>query len=95
MNGITTERTTIRATPGGDVVGTIPAQTQITFTPQLGSWLLLSSAGGVARTGYVNARSVKMEPTPPPPPPDTPPTGTTVTNIIKVYSDGSILVIPQ
>ena len=94
MTGTTIERTTIRATPGGDVVGTIPAQTQITFTPQLGSWLLLSSAGGVARTGYVNARSVKMEPTPPPPP-DTPPAGKTITNVITVYNDGSVSIAPQ
>jgi hypothetical protein len=95
MNGTTIERTIIRDAPGGDPIGSIPPQTQITFTQQ-GTWLLLSSAGGAARTGYVNARSVKFEQTPPPPPPpDTPPAGTTVTNIIKVYSDGSILVIPQ
>ena len=94
MNGTTIERTTIRATPGGDVVGTIPAQTQITFT-QEGMWLLLSSAGGAARTGYVNARSVKIEQTPPPPPPDTPPAGKTITNVITVYNDGSVSIAPQ
>lgn len=76
MTGTTIERTIVRSAPSGDAIATIPAQTQITFTQQPGSWLLLSSAGGVARSGYVNARSVKIEQAPPPPPPpDTPPTG--------------------
>ncbi len=95
MNGTTIERTIVRSAPSGDAIATIPAQTPITFTQQSGSWLLLSSAGGVARSGYVNARSVKIEQTPPPPPPDTPPAGKTITNIISVYDDGSVSIAPQ
>ena len=94
MNGTTIERTNVRDAPDGAVIGSLKAGDKITFAQQ-GTWLLLSSVNGAARTGYVNARSVRMEPTPPPPPPDTPPAGKTVTNIIKVYSDGSILVVPQ
>ena len=94
MNGTTIERTSIRATPGGDVLGNIPANIAITFTPDIGGWLRLSSVDGVARLGYVNTRSVKVLDTVTPPP-VTPPTGKRITNIIDVYSDGSINVKPQ
>ena len=93
MNGTTTERTNVRDAPDGAVIGSLKAGDKITFSQQ-GTWLLLSSVNGAARTGYVNARSVKMEPTPPPPP-DTPPTGKTITNVITVYNDGSVSIAPQ
>ena len=94
MNGTTTERTNVRDAPDGAVIGSLKAGDKITFSQQ-GTWLLLSSVNGAARTGYVNARSVKMEPTPPPPPPDTPPAGKTITNVITVYNDGSVSIAPQ
>ena len=92
MNGTTIERTTIRSTPGGDVVRTLPAGAKVEFTLGIGSWHKVISAEGVARSGYINARSVKVDVYTPPPPVPTP---KTVTNIITVYDDGSILVAPQ
>ena len=91
MNGITTERTTIRATPGGDVVRTLAAGTKIDFTLDIGSWYKVNSVEGVAQAGYINGRSIKVDVFTPPPPVVT----KTVTNIITVYDDGSILVAPQ
>lgn len=91
MTGTTTERTTIRATPGGDVVRTLAAGTKIDFTLDIGSWYKVNSVEGVAQAGYVNARSIKIDTVAPPPPVVT----KTVTNIITVYDDGSILVTPK
>lgn len=92
MTGTTTETTTIRATPGGDVIRTLKAGTKINFNIDIGSWYKVTSVEGVAQAGYINARSVKVDPATPPPPP---PAGKVVTNIITVYDDGSILVAPQ
>jgi hypothetical protein len=64
MNGETTERTSIRSTPGGVVTGILQAGTIIAFT-QEGNWAKL----GGSRTGYVNMRSVRIIAEPPPPPP--------------------------
>ena len=95
MNGTTIERTNIRDAPDGAVIGSLKAGDKITFAQQ-GTWLLLSSVNGVPRTGYVNARSVRIVQTVPPPPPPPPPSPTkAVTNIITVFEDGSILVTPQ
>lgn len=96
MNGTTIERTVIRPTPSGDPIGNIAANTKIVVDVDLGSWLRLVSVNGVPRTGYVNARSVRIVQTVPPPPPPPPPSPTkAVTNIITVFEDGSILVTPQ
>jgi hypothetical protein len=93
MNGTTIETATIRATPGGDVIRTVKANTKLDITLDIGSWYKVNSVDDVAQAGYINGRSVKITITPPPPPP--PPTGKVVTNIITVYDDGSILVTPQ
>lgn len=93
MTGTTTETTTIRATPGGDVIRTLKANTKINFNIDIGSWYKVVSVEGVAQAGYINARSVKVDVYTPPPPP--PPAGKVVTNIITVYDDGSILVTPK
>jgi len=91
MIGTTTERTTIRATPGGDVVRTLATGTKIDFNTDIGSWYKVNSVEGTAQAGYINARSVKVDVYTPPPPVVT----KTVTNIITVYDDGSILVTPK
>ena len=91
MNGTTIERTTIRATPGGNVVRTLAAGTKIDFNTDIGSWYKVNSVEGAAQAGYINARSVKVTVYTPPPPVAT----KVVTNIITVYDDGSILVTPQ
>lgn len=91
MTGITTERTTIRATPGGDVVRTLASGTKIDFTLDIGSWYKVNSVEGTAQSGYINARSVKVDVIAPPPPVAT----KVITNIITVYDDGSILVTPK
>lgn len=91
MNGTTIETTTIRSTPGGDVVRTVKANTKLDITLDIGNWYKVNSVDGVAQAGYINGRSVKITITPPPPPVLT----KTVTNIITVYNDGSILVTPQ
>lgn len=91
MIGITIERATIRATPGGDVVRTLAAGTKLDFTFDLGSWYKVNSVEGTAQAGYVNARSIKIDTVAPPPPVAT----KIVTNIITVYDDGSILVTPK
>ena len=93
MTGTTTERTSIRATPGGEVVRQLAAGTKIDFNIDIGSWYKVNSVDGKAQAGYINARSVKVDVFIPPPPP--PPAGKVVTNIITVYDDGSILVAPQ
>ncbi len=94
-SGKTLERTSIRAAPGGDAIGNIPAGAELTFSVELGGWLKLSSVYNVARSGYVNARSVRIDTVIVEPPPVEPPAGKRVTNIINVFSDGSINVIPQ
>ena len=92
MDGTTIETATIRATPGGDVIRTVKANTKLDITLDIGSWYKVNSVDDVAQAGYINGRSVKITITPPPPPV---PTTKTVTNIITVYDDGSILVAPQ
>lgn len=93
MNGITLERTSIRATPGGEQIRSIPIGTRITFDIDIGSWYKVLAVDGFAQAGYVNARSVRVDTVVTPPPP--PPTGKHITNIIDVYSDGTINVKPQ
>ena len=96
MNGVTIDRTPIRSTPGGDIVRSIPGGTPVTFTAELGSWLHVYSVDGQPQGGYINAKSVKVTgDVVVTPPPVTPPTGKRVTNIIDVYSDGTINVKPQ
>ena len=92
MNGTTIETATIRATPGGDVIRTVKANTKLDITLDIGNWYKVNSVDGVAQAGYINGRSVKITITTPPPPPVL---TKTVTNIITVYNDGSILVTPQ
>ncbi len=91
MNATTIETTTIRVTPGGEVVRTVKANTKIDITLDIGNWYKVNSVEGGAQAGYINGRSVKITIAPPPPPVLT----KTVTNIITVYDDGSILVTPQ
>ena len=67
MTGTTTERTTIRATPGGDVVRTLAAGTKLDFTLDIVSWYKVNSVEGTAQAGYINARSVKVDVFTPPP----------------------------
>ena len=92
MTGTNVEKKPIRATTGGNVVRTLQAGAKVEFTLDIGSWYKVISAEGVARSGYITARSVKVDVYTPPPPV---PTTKTVTNIITVYDDGSILVTPQ
>lgn len=91
MNATTIETTTIRVTPGGDVVRTVKANTKLDITLDIGNWYRVNSVEGIAQAGYINGRSVKVDVYTPPPPVNT----KVVTNIITVYDDGSILVTPQ
>lgn len=72
MNGVTIERTSIRATPGGDVIETIGAGANLVFDATIGNWYRMVSLNGVAQGGYINSRSVKVV-TVVTPPPDVPP----------------------
>ena len=55
MIGITTERTNVRNSIGGDVIRYIPARTTISFV-RSGKWGILTKA----RSGYVNMQSVQI-----------------------------------
>lgn len=93
--GITIERTSIRSTPNGDIVRSLPAGMSLTFTADLGSWLHVYSADGRPQGGYVNARSVKITSevaTPPPVDPQLPPavTPSGAVHSILVRADGKI-----
>ena len=87
MNGKITEKTSVRSTAGGDVIGMLAVGTFIVFT-QEGNWAKL----GGSRTGYVNMRSVQVLASDPdvPPPPPPPPTSLKVVHTILVDELGRV-----
>ena len=84
------------AKQGTETGGYLSANTQFEFTEQSGTWLKLPN-GNWANSGssfqYITVLTSPSVVTPPPVNPPT--TGKTLTNIINVYSDGSINVAPQ
>lgn len=98
--GTTKDRIPVRLAPDGAVAtgGYLPKGAKLLINEVNGVWLHITSSNGIPRIGWVNAGasmqfvSWSLIPVTPPPPPV--PTKT-VTNIIKVYNDGSIDVTPQ
>lgn len=96
--GVTLDSIPVRSSiDGGAISPYLAKNTPISGDAVDGTWLHMTAP----RVGWVNAGAnqtkVKWENvtvTPPPPPPPPNPTKT-VTNIIRVYNDGSIDVTPQ
>lgn len=96
MIGATIERTSIRETPGGVVVRSLAANTQVAYIEDIGSWYKVTAVDGYAQSGYINARSVKASAVVTPPPVDPPidplppVTVTGAVHTIVVRDDGKI-----
>lgn len=93
---VTIERAAIRATPGGDVVRSVPAGTTVAVEADLGAWYKVIAVEGSAQAGYINGRSIKITATTPPPPPPPPPVDpapvTGAVHTIHVRTDGTLSV---
>ena len=76
--------------------GYLDANTQFEFTEQSGTWLKLINGNWTNCGSSFQYITVLTQPSAVTPPPVNPPaTGKTLTNVINVYSDGSINVTPQ
>ena len=78
----------------GRQIATIAAGVVFDVTAQNGDWLT-RTAGGYVNVMKSGVQAVIVHTTTAPPPVEPPTAGSIVTNIITVYSDGSINVTPQ
>jgi hypothetical protein len=91
--GITLDSIAVRTAPNGGAISPyIAKSTPVSGDQVIGTWLHMTSPRNGWLNAGVNQQFVDWETvtvTPPPPPTKT------VTNIIRVYNDGSIDVTPQ
>lgn len=91
--GITLDSIAVRTSPNGGAISPYIAKgTPVSGDQVIGTWLHMTSPRNGWLNAGVNQQFVDWETvtiTPPPPPTKT------VTNIIRVYNDGSIDVTPQ
>jgi hypothetical protein len=99
MNGIaTTLASKVKlwsAKQGTETGGYLDANTQFEFTEQSGTWLKQPNGTWVNCGSTFQYAKVLTSPSIVTPPPVNPPAGKTLTNVISVYSDGSLNVAPQ
>jgi lysozyme len=83
------------AKQGTETGGYLDANTQFEFTEQSGTWLKQPNGTWVNCGSTFQYAKVLTSPSVVTPPPVNPPAGKTLTNVISVYSDGSLNVAPQ